>query len=182
MISETLPRLWEKNPETVKDGLQKLHLLTRGALAEMRTLLLELRPSSLIESDLGDLITQLASTLHAKTQITTDIKIHGKFPIPPDQKIALYRIAQEAINNIVKHSHATIVRISLKNIENGIQMKIADNGKGISDAQPVNGHMGLEIMRERAEKNGIQLEINRLVGYGTEIHAIWHGESVKEGI
>jgi signal transduction histidine kinase len=169
VISETLPRLWKRDPSRVERGLEQLHQLTRGALAEMRALLVELRPTALVETDLGDLLHQLAEATTSRTRITASVAIEGKRALPPEVQIALYRIAQEALNNVVKHARASQVTLSFHNHPGQVELRIKDDGRGFDPSRVTPGHLGLGIMRERAQSLGITFEIASQPGQGTEI-------------
>jgi len=169
VISETLPRLWKRDPSRVERGLEQLHQLTRGALAEMRALLVELRPTALVETDLGDLLHQLAEATMSRTRITASVAIEGKRALPPEVQIALYRIAQEALNNVVKHARASQVTLSFRNHPDQVELRVKDDGRGFDPSRVTPGHLGLGIMRERAQSLGITFEIASQPGQGTEI-------------
>jgi PAS domain S-box-containing protein len=171
VISEALPRLWKRDPSRVEPGLEQLHQLTRGALAEMRALLVELRPATLVETDLGDLLHQLGEATMSRTHITISIGIEGKRVLPPEVQIALYRIAQEALNNVVKHARASQVTLSLLNRPAQVELRVKDDGRGFDPDRVTPGHLGLSIMRERAQSIGITLEIVSQPGQGAEIMA-----------
>jgi PAS domain S-box-containing protein len=173
VIAESLPRLWERNPERVRQGLAQLHQLTRGALAEMRTLLLELRPTALTEAALGDLLRQLVDAVRGRTRVQVALTVEGDQTLPADVQITLYRIAQEALNNVIKHARATDVAVSLINGADNVTMCVIDNGRGFDPATILPGHMGIGIMHERAEAVGISLDIRSQAGHGTEIVATW---------
>ena len=178
VIAESLPRLWERNPERVKQGLAQLHQLTRGALAEMRTLLLELRPTALTEAALGDLLHQLVDAVRGQTRLQVTLTVEGQQTLPEDVQITLYRIAQEALNNVIKHARATHVNVSLVNGMDTVTVRVADDGRGFDPAAMLPGHMGIGIMHERAEAVGISLDVHSQVGHGTEVVATW---SIPEG-
>jgi len=78
LIAEVLPRLWERDPDEGRQSLQDLRRLTRGALAEMRALLAELRPSILTDTDLGDLLHQLGSAFTGRTNIPVAFTVTGQ--------------------------------------------------------------------------------------------------------
>ena len=109
--------------------------LTRGALAEMRTLLLELRPAALEEMPLGDLLRQLAEGIAGRTRIAIQVTVDGDYDASPEVKIAFYRIAQEALNNVAKHSRAQSARVTLAQRKQYIKLRISDDGIGF-DRQP----------------------------------------------
>jgi len=114
LIAEVLPWLWERDSEEGRRRLEELRQLTRGALAEMRTLLLELRLSALIDAELGDLLRQLAESITGRAQLPVAVEVEGQCALPPTVKVALYRIAQEALNNVTKHAGASRVSVRLR--------------------------------------------------------------------
>jgi nitrate/nitrite-specific signal transduction histidine kinase len=173
LVAEVLPRLWDRNPEVGRQKLNELHLLIRGALSEMRTLLLELRPDTLGDVDLVDLYRHLTNAFTGRTRIPVTIAQEGQFSPPPTVKEAFYRIAQEALNNIAKHAGATQVEIDLVAQEERVEVIIRDDGCGfdISALSPEN--LGLKIMRERAEAVHAELEIESTPGAGTQIKMCW---------
>jgi signal transduction histidine kinase len=175
MISEVLPKIWEKNPEEGKRRLEEVRQLTRGALAEMRTLLFELRPAALADAELGYLLRQLAESISGRTRIAIGIQIDGICNPTSDVKIALYRITQEALNNVGKHSGATKASINMICQEGSIIVKVSDNGRGFDISNIKAGSLGVGIMRERAKKIGATVEIESKNGDGTTVIVSWHG-------
>jgi PAS domain S-box-containing protein len=173
LIAEVLPRLWERDAEEGRRRLEELRQLTRGALAEMRTLLLELRPAALTEVSLGDLLRQLAEAVTGRARIPITLAVDGQCPLPPDVQIALYRIAQEALNNVAKHAGASQATVDLNCNEDGIKLRIRDNGRGFDLSLVSPTSLGLGIMRERAESVGAILAIDSQIGKGTEVTVIW---------
>src|SRR5262249_25247928 len=107
LIADVLPRLWERNPDEAHRRLGELRQLTRGALAEMRALLLELRPASLTEMGLGAVLQQLSEAITSRARVPVTLTAEGEGDVPPDVQVALYRIAQEALNNIARHAGAS---------------------------------------------------------------------------
>lgn len=175
LISEVLPTLWDKDPEEGRRNLEKLQRLTRGALAEMRTLLLELRPKGLEEATLGNLMEQLAQALMSRKKLNISVVSEGDDRVPPDVQIGFYRIAQESLNNIAKHSRATNVTINLLNRNNHVKLVIKDNGRGFNSEKIASESLGIKIMRERADAIGASLEIQTNPGNGVTITVIWPG-------
>ena len=147
--------------------------MTRGALAEMRTLLLELRPATLVESELGELLKQLSEAFAGRTRIPAKLNINGHCKLPPNVKIAIFRIAQEALNNTSKHSGATEVTITLDCDENWVKLIVTDNGVGFEQNQLTPDHLGLSIMRERAETIEARFSIQSQSGEGTQVIVEW---------
>jgi len=149
-------------------------------LAEMRTLLIELRPSAVIETKLPELIRQLSEAVSGKTGVKVDITSHFSNILPEDVHISFYRIAQEALNNIVKHAHAKHVEIILESHTINedfisIGMEIRDDGLGFNPDEIEINHFGLNIMRERAELIQAELTIESSKGNGTLINVEWQG-------
>ncbi|MCC6146430.1 MAG: PAS domain-containing protein [Anaerolineaceae bacterium] len=173
VMAETLPRIWNRSPETVKEGLVELQKLTRGALAEMRNLLVELRPKALINADLGDLIRQLADGLAGRTQVVVELKLEGRRPLPAEVQTAFFRIAQETLNNIVKHARASRVLIAFNNQPQRVSLFIRDNGCGFDIEAVPPDRLGLKILQERAAAIGAVLEINSQLGEGTTLGLHW---------
>jgi signal transduction histidine kinase len=175
MISEALPRIWNTHPEQVAENLNEIRVLTRGALAEMRALLLELRPGALQETPLPTLLYQLGEALSGRTQIRCQVIVEKDFLLPPQVKIALYRIAQESLNNITKHSRASTIelRLDYSQQEQILRLQVKDDGRGFDLNQVSANRLGLRIMKERAQEIEAQLEVISQPGKGTEITVLW---------
>jgi PAS domain S-box-containing protein len=173
LIAEVMPRLWDKNREEGIRRLGELRELTRGALAEMRTLLLELRPSALIEAEPAELFRHLVEAFTGRARVPIDFQIKGEGDLPPDIKVAFYRIAQEALNNIAKHAEASQVTLNVECEEDRLSLLIKDNGQGFDMGEISHESLGLGIMRERADNIGAILSIYSEVGEGTQISVSW---------
>jgi GAF domain-containing protein len=183
LIAEALPALWESDQEEGRQLLKELRQLSRGALAEMRTLLLELRPATLVEASLGDLLRQLGEAVIGRTGVPVTVTVEGGRAIPDDVHVALYRIAQEALNNVVKHAHASQVMVSLRRFppasggdrEGTVELCINDDGRGFDPSYIPPDRLGLGIIRERAQTIGATLKIDSRPGHGTQVTAVWKG-------
>jgi signal transduction histidine kinase/uncharacterized membrane protein len=150
VIAETLPRIWASNPRAVKSGIEELGHLTRGALAEMRTLLVELRPGTLIEKPLGELLQHLVDAVSSQARIPVALTIEGDSLLPPDLQVTLYRIAQESLNNVWKYARARQATVSLHCTPESVWLAVTDDGCGFETNLVAPDAMGLSIMRERA--------------------------------
>ena len=158
LIAEVVPRLWERDPNEGRQRLEELRRLTRGALAEMRTLLLELRPAALVETPFGHLLRQLAEATASRTTLLIDVHALGEqLPLPPEVQIALYRIAQETLNNTGKHAGASRAEIHFRRRANGLGLHLSDDGCGFDPHNTRPGRLGLGIMHERARAVGARL-------------------------
>lgn len=174
LIAEVLPRLWDRNPVEARRSLEDLRRLTRGAQAEMRALLAELRPSTLTDNELGDMLRLLGYAFTGRTNIPVSVSVSGEGSLPAETQVALYRISQEALNNVAKHAKATQVDITVRHVHRGLEIHIRDNGCGFTASDlSRSGHYGLEMIRERAEAVGAVLLINSQPGVGTNIEIYW---------
>jgi signal transduction histidine kinase len=181
------------NQERGRQQLEEVRTLTRGALAEMRTLLLELRPEALAQAKMVDLVHQLARVMRARTGVPVDVTIEGECKVPSEVQIALYRIAQEALNNVAKHAEPSRVEVgyrcaatevteddALATNDQGrrtkggvIELWVRDDGRGFDPGEIPPGHLGLGIMRERAEAIGAMFEVESEPGRGTQVTVVW---------
>jgi signal transduction histidine kinase len=173
LIADVLPRLWERRPDEGRRRLDELRELTRGALAEMRALLLELRPTALVEADLGEVVRQLGEAVTGRWRIPVAVSVTGHGQPPPEVRIALYRIAQEALSNMAKHSGASRALVTLEYASEAASLRVEDDGRGFEPDRAPSGHLGLGIMRERAEAVGARLSIDSRPGAGTRVAAAW---------
>jgi PAS domain S-box-containing protein len=170
MFAEALPATWERNPEAARGSVKKVVTLNRAAMAEMRKLLLELRPSAIVQTPFAKLLQQLMYAAQGLDEIDADLEYSG----PEEQvlhlelQVALYRIAQEAINNVTKHSGASYLRIAFSGNGTPVRLVIADNGRGFDPARTTMG-LGMNTMRERAERIGATFEIHSAPSEGTRI-------------
>lgn len=173
LIAEVLPQLYEVNPPEGEKRLHELRRLARGALAEMRTLLMELRPAALTQSSLADLLQQLTDAALGRAQLPVKLSVEGERTYPPDVQVALYRITQEALNNVIKYAHASEVKLELLQTDAFVEIAIRDNGSGFDKENVPNNHFGLKIMQERAASIGAKLQIVSTPGAGTHITVTW---------
>ena len=161
LIADVLPRIWERNQDEGRRRLEELRQLTRGALAE---------------AEMGDLLRQLAESVTGRARVAVEVKEEGVCDLPPDVKVALYRIAQEALNNVAKHAGASQAQVAFAcGAQEPVSLRIRDNGRGFDPASVPPEHLGLGIMRERAAAVGARLTIRSEVGRGTEIVVEWGG-------
>jgi len=173
LIADVLPQIWKRNPEEVFQNLEELRQLTRGALAEMRTMLLEMRPESLERADIKSLLTQLADAFVGRVRVPLNLEINGDCELTHEVKLVFYRVAQEALNNIAKHSGARQVDLRLECQPGQLKLCIKDDGLGFEPDSLPPGHMGIAIMRERANSIGASLEIESQLSQGTTVELDW---------
>ncbi len=180
VTADVIPQVWELDPEEGQDMLSDVRRLTRSALAEMRTLLLELRPTALAQASLRDLLEHLVVAASARQPGALAADLAPLPALPPEVRIALYRIAQEALGNVVKHAEATSIWLRLRaeppvaqEEESGwiglIELVIEDNGQGFLVGVTAQTGLGLGTMAERAAGIGAQFALESQPGTGTRI-------------
>ena len=179
MIADVLPKIWERKPEEGHRRLEELRQLTRGALSEMRTLLVELRPAALVDTDLEDLIGHQVNAFNARTRLPVTFESTCIHNPPTEIKEMMYRLVQEAFNNISKHADASEVRVGLDCQDGKVILEIKDNGIGFDLDVAKREGLGLGIMAERVRNVGAQLEVHSQIGKGTKLKIIWD-QPIKE--
>jgi signal transduction histidine kinase len=148
----------------------------------MRSLLVELRPSALTDTDLGDLLRLLGNAFTGRTNVPVVVTVTGAGTLPAEAQVVFYRICQEALNNIAKHAKASNVEIDVRYEPGAMELHIRDDGRGFdSTEQTPPGHYGMSMMRERAETVGAMLTITSQPGHGTELVIRWR-EAPKQEI
>lgn len=172
LLAQVLPDLWELDQAEARGMLTQIRDLTRGALAEMRALLFELRPAAMGEHELAQALQHHAAVFEHRTGIPISVEVQGEIVLPSTVEEALFRIAQEAMTNIARHARARRVRLSLRG-GTPVRLSVADDGQGFQPEMVGSGHIGLISMRERAAAIGARVEIHSAVGHGTEIIVEW---------
>lgn len=172
LIADVLPRIWHQDTQKGEQALEQLRELTGNALAEMRMLLMELRPDALVEAHLDDLLGKLCQAMSSRLGVPIKLTIDGSVAdVPVNVKLALYRVAQEALNNVVKHALASEVSVRLQREGDTMRLRIQDNGRGFDPADVPSSHFGLSIMRERIAGIGGTIKLHSEIGKGTSIYA-----------
>ncbi len=168
----------EKVGDKVKTGLESLEAIIpiiKQSMEEVRRIGMNLRPALL--DDLGllptiDWLVREYQTTYPSIHVEKHIEIE-ETQVPDPHKAVIYRILQEALNNIAKHSKASLVDVSLLRTKDGrVDLVIEDNGIGF-DIESIKKGLGLGSMRERAELSGGSFDIESVKGTGTKIFASW---------
>jgi signal transduction histidine kinase len=174
LIAEALPAVYERDPGDALHNLERLRRLVRAALAELRTLLFELRPQALETASLETLLERLGDALAGQGDIEVDVQADEDPALPADVKVALYRVTQESFSNIAKHARAATASARLTtDADAGVTLIIRDDGRGFDPDSVQSDHMGLRIMGERLESVGGSFTVESSPGSGTTITAIW---------
>jgi PAS domain S-box-containing protein len=173
--TRTALKLLEMEPderEAVMQPLEYIMSLAEIALAEMRALIFELRPESLEVEGLLPALERRVEVLRARHQLDVGFVAAGEPAVPLWVKEVLYRIAQEALHNVVKHANASRVELSLAVSDGEIALEIGDDGRGFDATAQYPGHLGLRSMRERIEGVGGRFHLDSSPGDGTRLLAV----------
>lgn len=172
LLSRSIEMLLTRDPAQVPAKLAALRDLQRDALAEMRALIFELRPGNVAENGLIAALRTHAAGLSGR--IGLPVVLEGELPERPSLEVedTLYRIAQEALHNIVKHAGAREVRIEVEPLPDAVRLVVRDDGRGFDPERVPAGHLGLAGMRARAEKLGGRITVNSRPGRGTVVECI----------
>ena len=172
LITRSIEVLLGKDPSAATERIATLRELQRDALAEMRALIFELRPGSLEQDGLAQALRTHTAAVQGRIGLPVAFEADLPARLPLEVEEALYRIAQEALHNVVKHAGARQVRVAITTDATSVRLVIADDGAGFDEAIIPPGHLGLAGMRVRAEKIGAVLELRTRVGQGTTITVV----------
>lgn len=162
--------LFDTDRAKVREALDYALSLAHGGLWEMRTLIFELRPESLEMEGLVAALTKQVEAVKSRHGITVELSICCEPAVSLAVKEVLYRVAQEALQNAVKHARADQLEVSLTCERTALRLGICDDGIGFDPAADYPGHLGLRSMRERVAKVDGSIEIASAPGQGTQIH------------
>jgi signal transduction histidine kinase len=152
------------------ENLEKLRNMTREAILEMRLLIFELHPAILEKEGLAAALQVRLAAVESRAGLQTEIRVDGEERVPIPIRQELYRIAQESLNNVVKHANAHEVTLHLKFDDLSVCMEIHDDGIGFnSKVAHLTGGMGLRGIKERVQKIGGKLEIKSSPKAGTTL-------------
>jgi signal transduction histidine kinase len=169
LTARALELLMDRDPDAARQKLAELRELQKDALAEMRTLIFELRPQGLETDGLAQALRNHAAAVQGRTGLSVSVEVEHEERLPLDVEEALYRIAQEALHNVVKHANAEQARISLKRVGGDLRLQIEDDGIGFDPGLVPRGHLGLVGMRQRAERIGGELDIGPRPAGGSKV-------------
>jgi len=159
----------DRDPGKLPASLDDLLSLTEAALAEMRALIFELRPEALEREGLVAALARQAAALQARYDLSIRTELREEPALPLRVKQELYRIAQEALHNTVKHARASTVDLVLRRTATAVILEVGDDGVGFDPRGSFPGHLGLRSMQERVRGLGGRLEIQSAPGQGTHL-------------
>jgi signal transduction histidine kinase len=169
LTTRSIELLLDRDLDAARLRLGELRELERDALAEMRGLIFELRPANIEADGLVQAVRTHAAAVEGRTGIPIAVECGLDDRLPLEMEAGLYRIAQEAIHNVVKHASASNVRVSIAGDPAEVRMTIEDDGVGFDPTAASPGTLGLAGMRSRAERLGGTLSINSEHGKGARI-------------
>jgi PAS domain S-box-containing protein len=172
LLSRSIELLLDRDPKQVPEKLASLRELQRDALAEMRALIFELRPGNIEEHGLILALRTHSASLSGRIGLPVVVEADLGTRPPLDVEEALYRIAQEALHNVVKHAGARQVRLEVGRVAEGVRLRVVDDGRGFDPAAVPDGHLGLAGMLSRAERLGGTLTVTTSAGHGTTIEVV----------
>jgi len=169
--------------EMAADHLRELRSTSQQALREMRSLIFELRPPVLEKEGLVAALQARLESVEARAGIQAELKVEGELQLPPESEEKLYRIAQEALNNALKHAQPRHVSLRIHQSDHHLQLEIVDDGVGFDlGAAREGGGLGLRGIEERACQMGGTLEVESSPGRGTTIKVTVRLPAGPEGV
>ncbi len=159
----------DRDPERTRQSLEYTIRLAEGGVSEMKALLFSLRPDALEEGGLIAALTQHAHALEARHGLTVHAELPEEPQLSPDAQAAAYRVAQEALHNIVKHARAHAVWLSVTQDAAHVTLRVRDDGRGFDVTAQGRGTLGQRSMRERAAGAGGTLDVLSAPGQGTRV-------------
>lgn len=161
----------KEGAKALNESLDYVNSLADAGVVEMRALLYELRPEALETEGLNAGLEKHVAALRARHDLDVSLELGPEPNVSLKAKEAVYRIAREALNNIVSHAQATKVRLSLTRKAGALDLVVEDDGLGFDRSLVAPGHLGLKSMAERAGQLGGTFEVLSAPGQGTCIHA-----------
>ncbi len=173
LTAEAASTLLERDAGGAKAQLERLQALSRDALQEMRSLIFELRSADLASDGLVATLRKHCEILSRVRKIEIDVSVEGERELPADVEQELFRIAQEAVNNALKHADARRIEVQLAMAPPLVTLTVHDDGRGFDPVAPQirSKRLGLTSMRERAEALGAELIVESAQGAGTTVRA-----------
>jgi signal transduction histidine kinase len=171
LISQALPRILERDPAVAQERIERLNELGRNALAEMRALIFQLRPAALEEEGLATALRKHTAGFQAREGIAVELRIEGERRLPAPVEEGIFRVAQEALNNVAKHARARHVAVHLEIGVADARLTVTDDGVGFDGAALGTGRrtLGLTSMRERAALLGGTCAVESAPNRGTTV-------------
>lgn len=169
--ARTARTLLDRDPRKAAEPMDYVIQLAKAGLAEMKALIFELRPESLADEGLVLALAKQAESMQARYDVKVKVRLGAEPDLPFSHKEALFRVAQEAMHNTVKHAKATEAQLSCMVQGTEVVVEVSDDGVGFDPGTDFPGHLGLRSMRERMMQIGGGLQVVSTPGCGTQIRA-----------
>lgn len=179
LVTRSTELLVDRDPASAKERLGALRDLQREALAEMRALIFELRPGNIENDGLLPALRTHTAALQGRIGLPIVVTSEVTDRLPLEIEEVLYRIAQEALHNVVKHAAARQAEVAVQRRGRSVVLRIHDDGKGFDAAAVPDGHLGLAGMRARADKIGATFAVTSRAGDGTTIDVTVPPEAIE---
>lgn len=162
----------DRDPDKARASLDYTIRLAEGGVSEMKALLFSLRPDALEEGGLVAALSQQAHALGARHGLSVHTALEREPALTPEAQAAAYRVAQEALHNVVKHARAREVWLSVREQGDAVTVEVRDDGRGFDPLRLPGGTLGQRSMRERAQGAGGSLTVGSAPGEGTRVTLI----------
>ena len=176
MAAQAARRTADGMPESERltEALDYIVDQSEAALVELRSLIFGLRPESVAEEGLVAGLRRLAAAVAARQKLQVEVVAEGEPDIDNSAKEALYRIAQESLQNVVKHASAHAVRVQLVSEGEKVELVIDDDGIGFDSDADHPGHLGISGMKQRAAAHNLELTVHSRTEGGVEVRVRTH--------
>ncbi|WP_312114721.1 HAMP domain-containing sensor histidine kinase [Brevibacillus reuszeri] len=169
MTTAAMKRLVEKNPQRASQQIELVEEMAAAAQAEMRALLLHLRPATLQNKSLKEAILELLDELTRKNTMELTWEIEDVEGLPSGIEDHLFRILQESLSNTLRHAKANLITVKLFTLQEQVRLRVSDDGVGFDPDGDKLTSYGLRSMQERVAEVGGSMEIYSAIGKGTQI-------------
>ena len=176
MAAQAARRTADGMPESERliEALDYIVDQSEAALVELRSLIFGLRPESVAEEGLVAGLRRLAAAVAARQKLQVEVVAEAEPDIDNSSKEALYRIAQESLQNVVKHASAHAVRVQLVSEDDKVELVIDDDGIGFDSDADHPGHLGISGMKQRAAAHNLELTVHSRTEGGVEVRVRTH--------
>ena len=176
MAAQAARRTADGMPESERliEALDYIVDQSEAALVELRSLIFGLRPESVAEEGLVAGLRRLTAAVAARQKLQVEVVAEGEPDIDNSAKEALYRIAQESLQNVVKHASAHAVRVQLVSEGEKVELVIDDDGIGFDSDADHPGHLGISGMKQRAAAHNLELTVHSRTEGGVEVRVRTH--------
>lgn len=179
----TARSLLNRDQEATEEHLEQAGELVRQAQKELNVLIHEMRPAALEDKGLAKALREYAAKWSEGSEISSEVHVRGEREVPLETEQTAFRIAQEALANVAKHSGAKSAELDLVYTPETLTLRVADDGRGFDPSQNPGEGFGLQSMRERAVKRGGHINVESVPGKGTQVTCTvpLNGASTEKG-